>query len=513
MVLAPSAQAREHLRVLLDREGAALQREAVEWVTREAVDLRGQRPREETEALVAESFAAWRRFLLEDDYGPLEQFLVRVTRFRGPQGFHISTPQRGLLAFKKVVRAHPGEAPLELQLELADWLDAAYERVLFDLSDAWQGELVRQHVHLTERAEAAREAQTAFLADIGHEVRTPLSSLMGFADLIEASQGAAPPEEIAAYLVNLKDSARALLGLVDDLVDLARLEAGAVRAHPEDLDLWRLVQDVHREVEPEASHLRAFSLSLPPHLPRYTRIDGGKLARCLRCVLLAALRLSPAHGEVDLRVTMPRGDRLTARVSERGGGSLAQRRAWFAGLQQASDRRGAGPGLAVALASRLAQHMGGDLEVEGGPGDFAWRIELPVAEVSDLTTTAPPSLPPAAPLREVLVVAAPDTSQDILQELFSDAGIECTFVAGTELAVTSRPDVVLADSSYGREELARLTAHPTLRDVPWVVATADAATERTALLEAGAYEVLDKPLDIDELMGALISAAMRPPVV
>lgn len=506
-----SPAAREALERLLAAHRPALQATATDWVTREAVDLRGRRPREETEQLVADCFAAWEAYLLRDDHRPLELFVARVVRLRGGLGFHISTPQRGLLSFKKAVRGRLGELPPELALELVDTLDAAYERELFFLSDAYQAEIVRQQAELAARAQEAREAQTAFLADIGHEVRTPLSSLLGFAELLGRGAGAASPDELAGYLANIRDNARALLDLVDDLVDLARLEARPGAAEPEDLDLWRLVRDVHGDVEAEARHhVRALTLDLPAHLPRYARVDGAKLARALKSLLRTAVHLSPPDGEVRTRVSMPRPGWLRARITDQGRTPLPQRQAWFAGLQQAPHHRGAGPGLAVAVAHRLAQLMGGQLDIEDEPDAIAWRLELPVDEIAELTTTAPPAIPPSKSLEHVLVVPAPDTPRALLEAVFEDAGVQCSFHDADGDPGEAPFDVVLADVAHGLAALPELVKQPALQDVPVVVATTSAAEHREALLEAGAYEVLDKPLDIDQLMGALLSAAARP---
>lgn len=503
-----SEAARTIVRELLEAHYDRLVETAITFAQQDLADTRHE---EESAALVRETFRAWRRFLVERDYGLLESFVTGVAHRCGSLGHQISSSQRGLLAFKKAIRPHLDALEPAARLDVVEGIDSVCERVLYDLSDAFQGEIVRQQMHLTQRAEAAREAQTAFLADIGHEVRTPLSSLLGFVDLIERSSGSASPEETGAYLLDLRDNARGLLNLVDDVVDLARLEAGRVHASPEDLDLWRLVEDVHRDVQARTNkQVGSFTRALPAHLPRYARLDGGKFARALRCVLRAAARLSPDEGEVHLTVTMPTPDRIVARITEQGEELLAVRRSWFEGLHQPSGRRGAGPGLAIAVARRLAGLMGGDLEVEGAPGGFTWRLWIAVAPLSELTTTAPPALPARSPLEHVLVVTGPETPEDILQEVFQDAGIGCAFVREGSRDVERRPDVVLADSPEGYDELS---AHPHLEGVPWVAASADPSQEREDLLRAGAYEVLDKPLDIDDLVSALLSAAARPPLI
>lgn len=504
-------EAREALILLLDREGVSLRATAVDWVIRESVDLQGRRPRAETEDLVERSFEAWRAYLLHDDYGPLEGFIQRVVSYRGAQDFHVSTPQRGLLSFKKAVRPHLQHKTPSLRLILVEALDEAYERVLFQLSDAFQEEVIRQHAALTERAESHRAAQTAFLANIGHEVRTPLSSLLGFAELIERTSGMVAPEELAAYMLNLKDNAHQLLDLVDDVVDLSRLEGGLVVAHPEDLDLWRLLTDVHQDLKGEADRRGVlYPLTIAPGLTRYARVDPGKLARALTCLLRAALRLSPPGCAVRTRVSLPRPGWLCAHIDEAGPVSLQDRLHWFEGLLQAPDHRGSGPGLAVAVARGLSQLMGGELTLQGEPGAFQWTLALPIADLEEVGSTSEVAVAPSRGLRHVLVVGDEQTPQSVLREFFTTAGITSSFCQDDTLAGRPYPDVVLADSSGHAPALGALAEHPELKHVPVVVATPEASSLRVDLKRAGVYEVIDKPLDLDELMTALLDAAATP---
>ncbi len=505
------AEAKEALRSLLARDGAELRARAVDWVIRESVDLQGRRPRGETVDLVERSFAAWQDYLLVDDYGPLEEFIAQVVSYRGAHDFHVSTPQRGLLSFKKAVRPCLDTERASLRLQLVDALDEAYERVLFQLSDAYQEEVIRQHVALTTRAENTREAQTAFLANIGHEVRTPLSSLLGFAELIEGTSGSVPAEELAGYMLNLKDNARQLLELVDDLVDLSRLESAHVAPQAEDLDLWRLITDVHEDLRAQASAQKLeYTLSIRDDLPRYARTDPMRLARSLRCALRAAIRLSRRAGHVQVRVRQQRSGWLEATIDDNGQVDLPTRQQWFDGLLQAPDQRGSGPGLAIAVSSRLAQVLGGALSVAGHPGSFRWTLEVPLQELQDVGSTAEVAPEAAPPLRHVLVVGDERTPNGVLQDFFATAGISSAFSPHHALASADTADVVLADTNSDARSLGAIAAQPHLKDIPVVVATACAAGHRSHLLQAGAYEVIAKPLDLDELMTALLSAAAAP---
>ncbi len=503
-------EAREALHTLLESEADALRAAAVQWVSREAVDLHGQR--DEIIALVECCFSAWKAYLLDNEYAPLERCVHEAVSWGKHGQQRMSTPQRALLSFKKAVRPRLANKSPSLRLVLIEALDEAYERVIFQLSDAFQEEIVREHVALTKRAEQSREAQTAFLANIGHEVRTPLSSLLGFAELIERNAGMVEAEELAAYLHNLKDNAHHLLNLVDDVVGLSQLESGEMIPQAEDLDLWRLAQDVHSDLKPEAlTRVAAFTLDISAALPRYGRLDGAMLARALRSILRAALRLSTRDAHVHTRLVKGMDGQLTAWIEDNGSERIEDRRAWFSGLQQTPNRRGSGPGLAIAVASQLCKILDGRLSVDETRSGFVWVLQIPFAELEDADSTAQVSAPASSPLAHVLILSDSQTPQDVLKEFLATSGMSCAFGQHDRLNAQPRPDVIFTDTtSEISRTLQALATHNELKYIPVVVATAHAPHQRAELMESGVHGVLSKPLDLDELMNALLDAVASP---
>lgn len=501
--------AREALCSLLNREAAPLRAAAVQWVSREAVDLRGHQ--EEIVELVERCFVAWQDYLLNDEYASLEHCVQEAVTWSKHGQHRMSTPQRALLSFKKAVRPRIANKSPSLRLVLIDALDEAYERVIFQLSDAFQVEIVREHVALAERAEQSRAAQTAFLANIGHEVRTPLSSLLGFAELIERNAGMVAADELAAYLFNLKDNAHHLLNLVDDVVGLSRLESGDMMPQPEDLDLWRLAHDVHNDLRAEAAtRVANFTIDVSSALPRYGRLDGMMLARALRSILRATLRLSTRDAHVHTRIVKGMDGQLTAWIEDNGRERIEDRRAWFLGLRQNPDRRGSGPGLAIAVASQLCKKLNGRLSVDETQSGFVWVLQVPFAKLKDAGSASQVGAPATTGLSHVLVLSDPQTPQDVLREFFASTGISCAFAQHDGLSANPCPDVIFADSALDiPRTLKALADHSQLKYVPVVVATAH-RDKRNELMESGVHGVLSKPVDLDELMSALLDAVVSP---
>src|SRR5262245_48222104 len=125
---------------LLDRQEREIMAASAEWVYGEAVDLQGKRPKHETDQLIAGAFAAYKTYLLTGDYEPLGKFIRHVVDFRGDMMFRLSTPERGMITFKRFVGPRvraATELSAEEKEEVLAALDEAFERALFDLSDSY----------------------------------------------------------------------------------------------------------------------------------------------------------------------------------------------------------------------------------------------------------------------------------------------------------------------------------------------------------------------------------------
>lgn len=241
------------------------------------------------------------------------------------------------------------------------------------------------------RAEAADAAKSAFVAMVSHELRTPISAIM--AGAVEAGRGGSA-EARQSNLDLISSSARMMRTLLDDLLDLSKLEAGKMGAEVTDFDLRRLTLETVRFWAPEARRKNlAFRLEGAKQLPAWISSDPTRLRQILNNLLSNALKFTEA-GSITLSVAV-RGDRLALTVADTGTGMSAdQLGRLFTAYGQASDsiaRTHGGTGLGLQISRELARLMGGDLTVASAPGEgAAFTLELPLrlAEPTVAVTTA-----------------------------------------------------------------------------------------------------------------------------
>jgi signal transduction histidine kinase/CheY-like chemotaxis protein len=396
-------------------------------------------------------------------------------------------------------------------------------------------ELVRERTTELEaarnRAEAANRAKSAFLAAMSHELRTPLNGILGFAQLL--LQDAALSERQRRGIGIIKSSGDHLLTLINDVLDLSRIEAGRLDLYPlrfELAALLKVVSDIAR-VKAEEKSLR-FHFSAQPGLPAWVVGDDKRLRQVLLNLLANAVKFTD-DGEVRFSVTRldvadGKGVRLRFEVADTGIGIAPdQLQRLFQPFEQAgeTERRAGGSGLGLSISRQLVRLMGSDIEVDSRPGRgsrFAFTLELPVAEAEQRTT------PPAqaivgydGPRRRVLVVDDVPVNRAVLVELLGGLGFEVEEAGngreGIERARAVVPDLIVMDNvmpvldGIGATRLLR--ADELLRAVPIIAASASASVEhQRSSLQAGANVFLPKPIDAGLLLrhvGELLSLRWR----
>ena len=232
-----------------------------------------------------------------------------------------------------------------------------------------------------DRAEAASEAKSRFLTTMSHEIRTPISGILGMADLLrEASLDA----ENASYVEAIRSSGSALIALVDEILDLAKVEAGRLDLVIETVDLRRLTEGVVELLAPRAqSKGIEIAASFSAGAPRFVRADGPRLRQILMNLAGNAVKFTDRGG---VCVTVERGEMGAARFSviDTGPGVPADRReAIFDSFEQGDGshaRRFEGAGLGLAISRELVRLMGGELTLSDNPGGgsiFAFAVRLP----------------------------------------------------------------------------------------------------------------------------------------
>jgi signal transduction histidine kinase len=233
-----------------------------------------------------------------------------------------------------------------------------------------------------DRIETASLHKSAFLSSMSHELRTPLNSINGFSDVLLTGIGGTLTEKQREYLTDIRGSGEHLLALVNDVLDLSKVEAGKMELQAVEFDLREAVEAVHRVVAPLAQQ-KGQRLELHIGEVGTVRLDQGRLRQILLNVLSNAVKYTPDGGTVTTAVQR-QGASIEITVRDTGVGIAApdQARVFddFTRVDSGYARAQQGTGLGLSLARRLARLMGGDITLDSEPGrGSTFTITVPIA--------------------------------------------------------------------------------------------------------------------------------------
>ncbi|MDB6095169.1 MAG: luxQ 4 [Verrucomicrobia bacterium] len=378
-----------------------------------------------------------------------------------------------------------------------------------------------------DAAETANRAKSAFLASMSHELRTPLNGVIGYSQVLQNDQRLAPDQQEQLRIV--QSSGEHLLRMINDVLDLAKIEAGKVTLRPAPCALGDLLRDI-AATHTAAAAMKGLALRLElAGLPTWVECDAQKLRQVLDNLLGNAVKFTAA-GSITLLVRAAGAGRMEFTVRDTGAGiSTADQSKLFQAFAQAEDQRPEAPGtgLGLAISRALVTQLGGDLTLKSAPGagsTFSFTVPLPEC--------APPPTAGASrrlagyegPPRRVLIVDDHDINRRLLIDLLTPLGLTCADFAVAQTAldrlaqgVESWPDLAIVDVRMdGLDGLDFTRALRALPRGPQLKVLLTSASVLSFNLgegrKAGADDFIAKPFRTDELLdkiGRLLALEWR----
>lgn len=386
--------------------------------------------------------------------------------------------------------------------------------VMIDISEQKRAEESLQLAK--ETAEEATRAKSRFLANMSHEIRTPLNAVLGHSQLLIADKHLSPQqhERMNAILM----AGQRLLHLINDILDLSKIEAGALHVREDYFDLHQELNDIVALMRTKATTKELtlnYTVQLPT--PAIIKSDKQKIGQIILNLLGNAIKFTPA-GEINLQVS--HSDRgILIDVIDTGPGISAQElQLLFAAFKQgkAGEEFG-GTGLGLVISKNIAEKLGGELRLDSEPGKGTHaHLRLPLALHFDQRLENAVGITQARLTEEshcsVLVVEDDKASRDVLVNLLRNIGCHVleatTGKQGLAEALVSNPDIIFTDIRMpelsGSDMLRELRKKIAFDDMPVIAISASSLEhERTFYLSEGFHEFISKPYQFSDIYAAL----------
>jgi len=375
----------------------------------------------------------------------------------------------------------------------------------------------------TREAESANKAKSEFLSNMSHELRTPLNAIIGFGQLLQHDAGT-NPERNKGFVQHIVDAGNHLLTLINEILNLAQIEAGKVSISIEPVDLREVLDECHALTR-TASAQRGIRLVFP-ETSHMVNADRTRLKQVLLNLLSNAVKYNREHGAVLVECTSGDEGRVRVAIQDTGAGLTPEQ---LRSLFQPFNRLGRdasieGSGIGLVLTKRLVELMGGTIGVHSTPGTGStFWIDLRSAEPTkvDLARVTPRLPTPGELMGEpqlatILCVDDNRANLALLTEALSLRS-DCVVLtatdgqAGVDMARSHSPDVILMDNNMpimsGREAMRVLRGDPATAGIPVIAVSAAAMPDMvTSGIELGYFRYLVKPYDLVDLTDAIDAA-------
>jgi len=386
---------------------------------------------------------------------------------------------------------------------------------------------ITQEQHREDQLRQANQAKSDFLTHMSHEFRTPLNSILGFAQVINNDKKNQIDETNYRRIQNIIKSGQHLLYLVDDLLDLSRIEAGNISIDLKPTNLAEVLNDAIDTVETQAKDKNiTLTVDLMAEPLILVQSDEGRLKQVFLNLLSNAIKYNRNDGKIFVTIQFQNSKSLRLYIEDTGLGIESDRldsifkpfnRPWTSSPQIP------GSGIGLSIAKRLIELMGGNIGVssEAGVGSIFW-IDLEISEGANIDDEIESTAPVAEQYsmdmaddktKQVLYIDDDQSSLELMQEIFEDSSFvnlitSDNAINGLQIAQETVPDLVILDINLpvmsGVELLDKLSENQGTENIPAIALSADALPEHVQKgLDCGFSLYLSKPIILNDLRDAV----------